>query len=291
MPKEKPPITPCRVSEEFQRSVTEYAEALKACGHTIGTHGLSQGAFVASGIFEAAIERLRGQRAATTEVKKQFIRQVLDYMAAKGKIVSWSFEGTGERFDYRIELRDRICIAEAKGCLDGNNTNIYQRPQSADEFIIWSLCQNPGADPRHNAWSGIHTRIGAEIISRRERVDAIVIWDMLCGAARPCPKLLEAPERAVILHDGRKAPPPCIYVMPRTIPAPEDNPKPSTWSLNDLRFPKALAETFGCRAEEITYVSIEIRQLEKGRQERRTTFVRGDAVIATSGWTPIKRVR
>ena len=74
---------------------------------------------------------------------------------------------------------------ELKGCLDGNNTNIFERPPHAHEFIIWSVCTNPGADPRHNAWSGIHTRLSAEIISRHQLVDGIVIWDMVCGTIGP----------------------------------------------------------------------------------------------------------
>ena len=37
-----------------------------------------------------------------------------------------------------------------KGCLDGENTNKFERPTEADEFITWSLCTNSGADPRRN---------------------------------------------------------------------------------------------------------------------------------------------
>ena len=36
--------------------------------------------------------------------------------------------------------------------MDENNTNIFERPPHAHEFIIWSVCTNPGADPQHNAW-------------------------------------------------------------------------------------------------------------------------------------------
>jgi len=43
---------------------------------------------------------------------------------------------------------------------------------------------------RVNVGSGVHTRLGAEVISRGQRVDGLIVWDMLCGtAARPCPKL------------------------------------------------------------------------------------------------------
>ncbi|MGH2137807.1 hypothetical protein, partial [Enterococcus faecalis] len=76
--------------------------------------------------------------------------------------------------DYTVALNSgKTAVIELKGCLDGNNTNIFERPPHANEFIIWSVCTNPGADPRRNAWSGIHTRLSAEIISRQQRVDGL----------------------------------------------------------------------------------------------------------------------
>ena len=38
----------------------------------------------------------------------------------------------------------RVSVVELKGCLDGNNTTIFERPANAQEFIIWSVCTNPG---------------------------------------------------------------------------------------------------------------------------------------------------
>ena len=32
---------------------------------------------------------------------------------------------------------------------------LLERPADADEFVIWSICTNLGADPRRNAWSGM----------------------------------------------------------------------------------------------------------------------------------------
>lgn len=58
------------------------------------------------------------------------------------------------------------------------------------------VCSN-AADPRHNVWSGIHTRLSAEIIDRAERVDGLIVaGDWICGTvARPCPKLTIDPRR------------------------------------------------------------------------------------------------
>src|SRR5580658_3838329 len=92
------------------------------------------------------------------------------------------------------------CDQALKGCLDGNNTTIYERPPHAQEFIIWSLCSNRGADPRHNAWSGIHTRLSADIIERAQQVDGVIIWDWVCGTiGRPCPKLRADPTRTTVV--------------------------------------------------------------------------------------------
>lgn len=181
------PIIPCKATDGWKEVVAAYAESLQAAAHSIGDHGMTPEQFVESGLFKSAVERLRGQSAASMSVKKAFIANVLEVLKDQGGITSWQFAGAGDRHDYEVLLPNgRICCIEAKGCLDGNNTNIFQRPANADEFVIWSLCQNPGANPRHNAWSGIHTRLSAEIVSRRERVDGLVIWDMLCGtAARP----------------------------------------------------------------------------------------------------------
>ncbi len=42
-------------------------------------------------------------------------------------------------------------IDDALDTIDSvNNTNIFTRPPNADEFVIWSLCQNPGSNMSHN---------------------------------------------------------------------------------------------------------------------------------------------
>ena len=179
-------------------------------------------------------------------------------------------------------------VFEAKGCLDGNNTNIFQRPPNADEFFIWSLCQNAGADPRHNAWSGIHTRLGPAILADNGRVDALVIWDMLCGGlARPCPKLLD-PKRAIVLASGRKVPPPCIYLFPRSKPDARNNPNPAVWKLKELPFIQALAKTFGCLKDEVVEIHIHA-QMKGADVQRKTTLIRAGVILAESKWTTLKR--
>ncbi len=290
MPREKP-IIPCELSTDVRELIKKYGEDLKAAAPFIGSHGLSEEEFWASGLFRSVIEKLRGTQVASTGEKRCFIEAVLNFMRGKGAISSWSFKGAGERHDYEVVLSDsRLCVIEAKGCLDGNNTTIFERPPNADEFIIWSLCQNPGSDPRHNAWSGIHTRLSAEIIAKRKPIDGLVIWDMACGTkGRHCPKLdsdRQSPTRML----EYKVPPPCIYLFPRTIPDPRNNPSPMCWRLGEVKFLDALAKVFRSKAADVTEVKIEARMRESDVQ-RRTSYSKGGEQFLQSNWRSIKRAR
>jgi len=154
--------------------------------------------------------------------------------------------------------------------------------------VIWSLCTNPGADPRLNAWSGIHTRLSAEIISRQQRVDGLVIWDMACGTVgRPCPKVAEAPGRCTAVAQY-VLPPPCIYVFPATIASPRNNPKPTAQPLDDVHLLKAFHECFHGEDDEVNYVDFEIEH-NGADTERRTRIRRGSEVAQESELTAIRR--
>jgi hypothetical protein len=210
-------------------------------------------------------------------------------MQDKGFIADWESAGESNRHDYVVRLKTgRVAVIELKGCLDGNNTNIFERPPHAQEFVIWSVCTNPGADPRLNAWSGIHTRLSAEIISRQQRVDGVMIWDMVCGTVgRPCPKIVQAPERVTAVSHYM-LPPPCIYLLPATIPSPRNNPHPVAQSLDEVHLLKAFHECFGGRDEELNYVDFEVEH--QGADTLRTTRIRRNGVVAReSESTPIRR--
>lgn len=154
--------------------------------------------------------------------------------------------------------------------------------------MIWSLCQNAGADPRKNAWSGIHVRLSAEIIHRGQRVDGLIIWDMLCGTiGRPCPKLQADAHRATVVGNYR-LPPPCVYLFPRTIPDPRNNARPPVWTLSQTRFLSALHEAFSGDDKDVTEVHIEAG-MSGATITRSTTLIRdGEEIIAT-GPARIKR--
>lgn len=274
-PQSEPPIIPCRLEPKVLARVEQYCEDLLAAAPHIGSHGLSEEEFRASGLFESAIEKLRGIRAASTVEKKQFIVDVLNLLKAERLIADWKSAESKDRHDFEVSVdADWITVIEAKGCLDGNNTTIFVRPPNAREFIIWSLCQNPAADPRKNLRSGIHTRLSAEIIDRKQLVDGVVVWDALCGGpSRPCPKLPPGPGRANTLN-GREVPPPCIYLFPATVPDPRNNPFPPKGKLEDRKFLTLLHRRFLGGESDVTYVRIQTKG-EEATICRRTILERG----------------
>jgi hypothetical protein len=282
-------VIPCQQNAELQKLIQDYVEVLKTEAHKLGAHGLSEEEFYNSGVFRGAIERTRGQFSATMRDKRVFVRDVLNYMQDQGFIQDWETAGEANRHDYVVRTKSgRVCVIELKGCLDGNNTNIFERPPHAQEFVVWSVCTNPGSDPRLNAWSGIHTRLSAEIISRQQRVDGVMIWDMVCGTVgRPCPKLAGAPERATAVANYM-LPPACIYLLPATIASPRNNPRPVAQSLDDVHLLKAFHECFHGRDEEVNYVDFEVEH--RGAETvRKTRIRRGGEIVRESNFTAIQR--
>ena len=282
-------IIPCEQNKQLRKKIEEFAETLKTESHTLGNHGLTENEFYNSGLFRGAIERIRGQFSATMRDKRDFVKNVLNHMQDNGFIAEWESAGEANRHDYSVQLNSgKTAIIELKGCLDGNNTNIFERPPHAEEFIIWSVCTNPGADPRHNAWSGIHTRLSAEIIYRSQRVDGVVVWDMVCGTlGRPCPKISDDKSKLTEVASFL-LPPPCIYVMPATIPSPRNNPHPPPQNIENVEILKAFHECFKGEDEEINYVAFKVAN--RGADIVRTTRItRNGEVQRESDATPIRR--
>ena len=284
-------IIPCQQNAALRLQIEEFSEVLKTQAHTLGNHGLSENEFYNSGLFRGAIERIRGQFSATMREKRDFVRHILNYMQDNGFIQDWNSAGDSNRHDYSVRLNSgKIGIIELKGCLDGNNTNIFNRPPHAEEFVLWSVCTNPGADPRHNAWSGIHTRLSAEIIEREQRVDGLIIWDMVCGTiGRPCPKIDLLPDKRTNEVGSYRLPPPCIYVFPSTIASPRNNPTPVAQQLKDVGLLTAFHDCFKGSEEEVNYVDFEVQY--RGADILRTTRIRrAHTVQQESGATAIRRI-
>jgi hypothetical protein len=284
-------VIPCEQKHRLRAEIERFAEVLKTQSHKLGDHGLDETDFYSSPIFRGAIEKVRGEFSATMRGKREFVQHVLNHMEDGGFIAGWDRTQGKARNDYYVRLkRGRLAVIDLKGCLDGENTNKFERPADADEFITWSLCTNSAADPRRNAWSGIHTRLSAEMISRDKRVDGVVIWDIICGTlGRPCPKLagLDGAVRRTAVGPFL-TPPPCIYVFPAVIPSPA-HPRSTAQSLADVELLGAFHGAFGGRDDELNYVDFEVG--EQGDDLfRRTVIRRADVVQHASDMTVIQRV-
>lgn len=283
-------VIPCQQNAELRAKILEFAEVLKTQAHQLGEHGLTESEFYNSGLFRGAVERIRGQFSASMSEKRDFVRHVLNHMQDGEFIQDWNSSGSENRHDYTVTMPSgRTAVIELKGCLDGNNTNIFERPPHANEFIIWSVCTNPGADPQHNAWSGIHTRLSAEIISRSQRVDGLLIWDMVCGTVgRPCPKVAGETTPRITALGQYRLPPPCIYMMPATIPSPRNNPSPTPQQLHDVEILQAFSSCFQVHPNEINSVTFAVSH-DEADTVRTTTISRDGIVERQSNPTAIRR--
>jgi hypothetical protein len=281
-------IIPCDQNQELKVKIEEYVETLKVEAHKLGDHGLSETEFYNSGLFRGAIERLRGQFSATMREKREFVKNILNHLQDNNFISEWDSVGSKNRHDYTVRLNSgKTAVIELKGCLDGNNTNIFERPPNADEFIIWSVCTNPGASPRRNAWSGIHTRLSAEIIERKQQVDGIMIWDMACGTVgKECPKVKCGGK--VTELGPHKLPAPCIYLFPSTIPSPRNNPEPRVHNIEDVHILQAFHTCFNGLDKDLNKVNFKVRNQSQD-VVRSTSVVRNNKVTKEAGFIPIKR--
>jgi hypothetical protein len=217
-------------------------------------------------LLRAAVESIRGTNSATTSDKRQFIAAILEYGKTRGVFTDWSFIGSTGRQDYRVELPNRTSIGvEAKGCPDGNNTTIWDRPSWADEFVVWFLCPESLAHPAgEGLWSGIAIRLMNKIVAEHQVVDTVMYFDGRCGSEmRQCPKdhgvsgELRAEATSIVGQAGAEdvLPPPCIYLMPRSYPSIPSNPKPPLRRLSQSAFARAMLALFNVPdAEQGDYV-------------------------------------
>ncbi len=136
-------VIPCEQDPTLRRQIERFAEVLKTQAHKLGDHGLTEKEFYASPILRGAIQQVRGEFSATMRDKREFVQHMLNHMEDRGFIASWDRAKRGVLHDYVVNLKSgRIAIIDLKGCLDGDNTKLFERPSGADEFVIWSLCTN-----------------------------------------------------------------------------------------------------------------------------------------------------
>ena len=282
-------VIPCEQNASLRDQIEKFAEVLKTEAHQLGDHGLDEKEFYNSGVFRGAIERIRGQFSATMRPKREFVQHILNHLEDAGLIEGWELSEAAERSDYWVRLpHGRNAVIALTGAMDGNNVTLFERPDSADEFIIWSMMTNAAGDPRRNAWSGIHTRLSAEMIARDHQVDGVIIWDMVCGTVgRRCPKLATVDTPRVTDVGPFRVPPPCIYLFPAIVPGGAVT-KAIAQPLVDVALLDAFNRCFGGIDHEINFVDFAVPGL--GRETwRRTTVTRDGIVQAESEMTPIRR--
>jgi len=256
-------------------------------------------------LLNSAIQSIRGTFSADYSEKARYLDAILEDMKNKEIILTWEFQGGGGRNDYRVELPNgRLVAIEMKGCPDGNNMNIWERPSWADEFIIWSQCPNSLAnDPGRGVWSGISTRLMTKVVVEQVLVDALVFSDGRCGSfVRKCPKNFgndsELRQNAtdIIGHnDSGRMPPPCIFLFPRTIPHSRTNPNPPTHDISTCQFSKAILWAFNVpeneMQNEVHWARVELRA-DVAADYKRTKVGWGlanEVPDVEGGWVKIKR--
>lgn len=274
----------CQQDRDTNERLQKLAELLRAHSHELPGAQWTEAELHDYGLFRGAIERIRGQYSSDIAAKKQFGNRILTHLQDEKLVGEFQEGGRKNRFNYLVDLPSgRTAFLEMKGCLDGENTNRFERPSDVDEFYIWSVCQNAAANPRKNAWSGIHSRLGAEIIRRDLQIDALIIWDMVCGTVgRPCPKLAESPTRKTIVGPY-ELPPPCLYRFPTQRPS-ESEQRP----VGNLEFLNAMASAFKVVEDEIYSVEFETRNSDSGRLQRRTIIRRAGTEQQVSHWNLVR---
>ncbi|HEX6701509.1 MAG TPA: hypothetical protein VF101_12350 [Gaiellaceae bacterium] len=257
-------------------------------------------------LLRAAVESLRGTFAATTSKKRRFLEGLLEHGVGKAWS-AWSFVGTENRQDYRVDLADgtSVCI-EAKGCPDGNNTTIWDRPGWADEFIVWCLCPESLVNqPGEGTWSGVATRLLPKEVAERQLVDALVFYDSRCGTdQRRCPKgygvvglrrkLTTTPSQTGTTD---WLPPPSIYLFPRTLPNVRTNQNPPLHTVSTCTFADALLGLFGvpvaARPAYVYDASARVRGTSRGTQLRVVVTSRcwpdGEERQVAGNWKSVRR--
>ena len=283
-------VIPCEQNAELKAKINEFAEVLKTQAHLLGTHGLDEKDFYNSGLFRGVIERVRGQFSATTGPKREFAQHVLNHLEDLQQISGWDKTEAENRSDYWVRLKSgKNAVIAMTGGMDGNNTGIFERPANADEFVIWSMMTNPGSDPRKNAWSGIHTRLSAEMVTSGRQVDGVIIWDMVCGTTgRPCPKIIADGNADRLTDVGPfRVPPTCIYVFPGVAPGLA-NPYAAAQDLSAVELLQAFHTGFKGRDDEVNFVSFDVED-RGGEIWRKTTIVRGGVVQRDSKMMAIRR--
>lgn len=130
-------IVPCDRNKRLSQQIIDFAEILKTEAHKLGAHGLDENDVYNSGLFRGAIERIRGQFAATMSEKREFVRRILSYMQDHEYIASFESSGERNRHDYTVALPSGKLAAER---LPGQQQHEHFRAASSCARILNLEC-------------------------------------------------------------------------------------------------------------------------------------------------------
>jgi hypothetical protein len=193
----------------------------------------------------AAIQRIRGSAAASNSDRRNFLIAIFQRMVADGVISHFDIPDYGDDTVYRLSVPSIGSVAIIqKGCPDGAHSSLnWTAPDWASETYLWWLCDSSQQEPGDHVAKGVN-RLRNRFFSSEytDAVDGIIFHNATCGTPlRPCPKIALS-----IDLDGKKVPPPCIWVMPDRIGT--HSPAPAEWNWQGgrtRRFPGVLLSMFG----------------------------------------------
>jgi hypothetical protein len=160
----------------------------------------------------AAIEKIRGSRAASNSNRRQFLVSLFEEMKQRGLISKLEMPRYGADTVYRLSIDGFGDVAVIqKGCPDGAHSSVrWTAPDWAKETYLWWLCSSLTYEPGEHIVKGTNRLRQRFFSSAADALDGVIFHNELCGSSeRPCPK-----KALAIAVDDMLVPPPCIYVMP-----------------------------------------------------------------------------
>lgn len=219
----------------------------------------------------AAIQRIRGSAAASNADRRNFLVALLQHMATEEVISSFDTPDYGDDTVYRLYINGIGSVAIIqKGCPDGAHSSVnWSAPSWANETYLWWLCDSLQYEPGEHVAKGVN-RLRNRFFSPEyaDAVDGVIFHNPTCGTTlRPCPKVARAVE-----VDGKKVPPPCVWIMPERHDLHVERPAEWNWTGNRTRrFPAVLLSAFGIDANEVPLYTGHVG-FSKGQRGMRTTI-------------------
>jgi hypothetical protein len=238
---------PCRhpgaPPESVVEKVSNVLVSLSEDSAYLATKGLTAEEYRSA--LPAAIQKLRGSRAAGNANRRQFLVGLFERMLQSGHISKIESPRYGDDTVYRLSIDGfgEVAVIQ-KGCPDGAHSSVrWSAPEWAKETYLWWICDSLTLEPGEHVSKGVN-RLRQRFFSEApDSVDGVIFHNELCGTSnRPCPKI----DRALLI-DGILVPPPCVYIMP------EHCKDGAEWNWDGARerlFPKILLAMFDISASD-----------------------------------------